>query len=347
MSWIRRLGCSHAVIGPITINSELDIHLDDQYLKYNWKVAGRMTRGLKSRSGTVKTLLYLDFALGNFTSTEDLDFAKLEKKLSAVFNFNGFVLKIPEEDFVDDFLNFVKKLKSFFVGFQIDVEITSMTSMKSLFGMEEVFDNFYVNVDKEIPFRNSSIFDEYRLVDPLFPNSEILSNETISGLVNKVASLIEPHRLIVGLSSLARGIIANNETNFDRGQDWLLEKNMTLKQYESTDGRFSLQEICEPLILVPIKEDESTMTNYFLDRNQNWFSLNAPYSTVTYSKLRWIIGEGVAGIGISDLTADDPNSDCRYGKFPLLRFLSSNFDCKFTARSQVKRSVCGKFLPIL
>ncbi|CAD5205449.1 unnamed protein product [Bursaphelenchus okinawaensis] len=353
MAWMRRLGCSHAVQGPITVDANMKPQFDERYIKYDWKEAVISARGLNSRSISLKILLYLQFTHPETLHTvTQQSLRQFRMELDGNFIFDGFLIEISENVANDEFLLFLQKLRDYFSDTQVDVEVTSKTIFESsewLLKASVVVDSFYINLDKGIHPKNDTLFDEYRLLDPLLPDDTIPLEDTIKGVVEQMANISEPSRLIMSFSTITRGVIANNETNFDRGKDFLTETNSTLKVYEEPTGRFSLQEICEPALLVPVSTDNVTVSNYFLDRNQNWFSLNAPYNKATLTKIKWLSQVGVAGLALSEFSADDPDNECRYGRFPLHRFVSSNFDCKIPAagRPQARRNLCGQFIPIL
>lgn len=148
-------------------------------------------------------------------------------------------------------------------------------------------------------------------INPLFYNGSIPFEETIQGTVEELSKEgILPSRIVVGLTA------GGWKFEIKETQDPL---KISHGQYAENNGkRVSYQDACRARGAVIY--DWQTMNEITVYR-QTWMSVNLPTIKAMGEKMKWILGQKFAGIGISHALFDDPRGDCGTDPLPAHRLV--------------------------
>ncbi|CAL2040188.1 unnamed protein product [Caenorhabditis brenneri] len=145
--------------------------------------------------------------------------------------------------------------------------------------------------------------------NPLFPGAGIPFEETIKGTVDELSEEgILPSRLVVGLTA--------GGWKFDIKEE---QDPLRVSHGDPADrpGRqVSYQEACKARGAVIY--ERHTMNEMTLYR-QTWMSVNLPTMEAMGQKIKWILSQKFAGIGVMDALSDDPDGKCGTDPLPAHR----------------------------
>ncbi|CAI2352005.1 unnamed protein product [Caenorhabditis sp. 36 PRJEB53466] len=150
--------------------------------------------------------------------------------------------------------------------------------------------------------------DPYQItqINPLFSNTSIPFEETIQGTVQQLTEEgLLPHRLVIGLTA------GGWKFEIKDAQDPL---TVIHGQFAKTPGRrVSYQDACRARGAVVYNwEVMNEVTVY----RQTWISVNLPTKKALGEKIKWILSEHFAGLGISSALSDDPSGECGTDALP-------------------------------
>ncbi|KAF1757356.1 hypothetical protein GCK72_013811 [Caenorhabditis remanei] len=205
------------------------------------------------------------------------------------------------------FLETISKEKSLILTFGITGRrVFAHEAVRRLQEINSLVEHIYLDMG-ELPSNEEP--SKITQINPLFSNTSIPFEETIQGTVEELSKEgILPSRIVVGLTA------GGWKYEIKDSQDPLrISHGMFAKE---AGKRVAYQDACKARGAVIY--DWKSMNEITVYR-QSWMSVNLPTMSAMGEKIKWILGQNFAGVGISDALTDDPRGDCGTDPFPAHR----------------------------
>uniref|UniRef100_A0A1I7V061 Glyco_18 domain-containing protein n=1 Tax=Caenorhabditis tropicalis TaxID=1561998 RepID=A0A1I7V061_9PELO len=307
--------CTHLVYGQIPINRDTgypEYSVSDVESGYDMDNIRTFLR-MKSQHPNAKLLIGVERSKPFEDSLSATKFANGLKKHVKSKRFDGIFVTLNgihlEYQSSVAFIETLSKEKSFVLTFGITGRrVFGFEAVKRLQEINPLVEHIYLDMG-ELPSNEEPA--RITQINPLFSNTSIPFEETIQGTVEELSKEgILPSRVVVGLTAGGWRYEIKDSEDPLRVSHGLFAKE--------SGKRVTYQEACRARGAVFY--DWNSMNEITVYR-QTWMNVNLPTMKAMGEKIKWILGQRFAGIGISDALADDPRGDCATDPLPAHRLV--------------------------